>query len=388
MSAYRGTWRGLAAVALVAAACSDSTGPQLSDPQQLSSDLQTVSSTFATPAFQSFSALGMAAGSPVPASARAGALLSAARITAPQFARQPYADVPARLQALRSAAPALGSPLSADVIPSPLWGKTFVWDVTTHQYIEDPSPAVPSPSTGVRIILYAVDPITEQVVEPPVAVGYVDLIDQSSAPTDQLQVIVSGGTPANPGIEYVNYVVTASVTLNGAGQPTAFSATAVGDVRDGTRQVHFDASFSATNLDTDNPDAAVHVAWDLDTPPISVVLDATLATSSPSHAIVTIDFTVTRGGETVRLSGTVEVDALAQTVTANLAVYVGGSSEPSAVIRGTADATHNGITIRRGDGGQLSQHELQALLHLFELSDHLLEVIENLFHPCESLMGA
>ena len=137
MSAYRGTWWAIAAAALVVSACKDGTAPQLSNPQQLGSDVQTVASVFDSPAFQSFGALDSAPGSPVAASAPAGALLGATRVAPPQTARLAYADAPARLQAFRTAASALSSPLSAQVIPSTVWGKVYVWDVATHHYAED-----------------------------------------------------------------------------------------------------------------------------------------------------------------------------------------------------------------------------------------------------------
>src|SRR5436190_1615704 len=314
MSAYRRTWWAIGAAALVVSACKDSTAPRLSNPQQLGSNLQTVSSVFASPAFQSFGALDSAPGSPVAASTPAGALISATSVAAPQTPRQPYADAPARLQAFRTTATALGGRLSAQVIPSTIWGKTYVWDVTAHAYAEDPSPAVAGPSTGVRLILYAIDPITRHVVESPLtAVGYVDLVDQSSGNTNQLEVIVKDGTPPN-GTTYVDYTVSATVTGSPA---SSFDATAVGFVTDGTRRIDFNATFSATNL----------------------------------------------------------------------AVYGNGGGEPVAVIRGTADATHNGITITHQDGSQLSPAELEALDQLFELPDRLEEALEHLFHPAERFMG-
>ncbi|PYP18504.1 MAG: hypothetical protein DMD52_01865, partial [Gemmatimonadetes bacterium] len=152
MPAYRRTWRAIGAAALVVSACKDSTAPQLSNPQQLSSNLQTVSSVFASPTFQSFGALDSAPGSPV-ASAPAGALLGATRVAVPQTARLAYADAPARLQAFRTAASALGSPLSAQVIPSTVWGRAYVWDVATHHYAEDAS-QFDANRHGVRLILY------------------------------------------------------------------------------------------------------------------------------------------------------------------------------------------------------------------------------------------
>src|SRR5438552_2776433 len=94
MPAYCRPWWALAtAAALVTVACSESTGPQahLSDPAQLSTDLQTVGDVFASPTFQSFGALRVATGSPVAVATPAGALLSAAPILPPRTTTQPYA---------------------------------------------------------------------------------------------------------------------------------------------------------------------------------------------------------------------------------------------------------------------------------------------------------
>jgi len=384
MSAYRRTWWAIGAAALVVSACKDSTAPQLSNPQQLGSNLQTVSSVFGSPAFQSFGALDSAPGSPVAASTPASALLAATSGAAPQTPRQPYADAPARLQAFRTTATALGGRLSAQVIPSTVWGKTYVWDVTAHAYAEDPSPAVAGPSTGVRLILYAIDPITRHVVESPLtAVGYVDLVDQSSGNTNQLEVIVKDGAPPN-GTTYVDYTVSATVTGSPA---SSFDATAVGFVTDGTRRIDFNATFSATNLATDNPDVHAVVHWALDNPALTIDLDEKLDTPNANEATITVDFTYTYAGETVRLTGTVSVVQSPISVTADVAVYENGGTEPVAVIRGTADATHNGITITHRDGTQLSPAELAALDQLFQLPDQLEEALEQLFHPAERFMG-
>ena len=386
MPAYSRSWRVLAtAAALTAAACNSNTGPQahLSNPAQLSADLQTVGSIFTSPTFQSFSALGLATGSPVAAATPVGALLGATPIVPPRTSTQPYANAPARLQALRTAAGALRGGITASVIPPTVLGETFVWDVTTHQYVADPSATPPAPANGVRIILYAVDPVTGAVVEPPVATGYVDLIDLSTGNTNSLQVIVNGGTPASPGTTYANYTVTATVTGSPA---TTFDATAVGFVSDGTHTLTFNAAFSATNLNTTNPDAQIDVTWSLDNPPVSVALHETLTTPDANDATLTIDFSVTRGAETVRVQGTVTVVVSPATVTANLSITVNGV--PFATITGTATATSNNIQARHADGSALSSDELSALQNLFVLPDSLETAIEALFHPCERLMGA
>jgi hypothetical protein len=379
-------WGFAATVSLIAAACTSSTGPQpqLSNPVQLSSDLQSVSGVLASPTFLSFGALRLTTGSPVGAPTPAGALLGAAPIAPPRTSRQAYADAPARLQALRTAASTLHAGISASVIPPTILGKTFVWDATTtHGYVEDPSATPAAPANGVRIILYAIDPITEKVVEPPVAVGFVDLIDLSSGNTNSLHVILSGGTPASPGTTYANYTVSGTVTGSPA---TAFSASAVGFVSDGTHTLTFNASFSATNLTTDNPDAQIDVTWSLDNPAVGVVLHETLTTPDANDATLTIDFSVTRGSETVRVQGTVTVVVSPASVTADLTVYVNGQAY--ARITGTATATTNGIQAVHADGSALTRDELDALQHLFELPDNLERGIADLFHPCEHLMGA
>ena len=371
------------AAALVVAACSDSTGPQgrLSNPQGLSSDLQSLAGVLSAPTFQSFTWLSSAPGTPVPAPSRAGALLGAAPIVPPRNSAQPYAD-PARLQALRRTAAAFRAGISASVIPSLLLGKTFVWDVGTHQYVEDPSATPAAPANGVRVILYAVDPITGAVVESPLTpVGYVDLLDESTTTpaVDRLHVIVSGGTPGAPGTVHADYTISATVTGSPA---TAFTATADGFVSDGTHTLTFSATFAATHLDTDNPDIQIDVTWDLDNPAVHVELHETLATPSADELDLTIQFSVTRGAETVSAHGTISLNFVTGSASVNLAIDVNGL--PWARIMGT----NNGITVRHADGSTLSAEELQALSDLFGLPDQIELAILGLFTPCQSLMGA
>jgi hypothetical protein len=331
---------------------------------------------------QSFGVVGTATGSPATGATPAGALLRAAPLTPPQTAGRPYADAPRRLQALRLAAGALGSGIRASVIPPQDLGQTFVWDDATHQYVVGPDAG---PSNGVRIILYAINP-DGSVAEPSTPVGFADLLDESttSPAVDKLHVIVKDGTPASPGpITYADYTVSGSVTGNPA---TAFSASAIGFVSDGTHTLSFDATFSATNLTTDNPDAQIDVTWDLDNPVIHVALHETLATSDADDLAITIDFSVTRGTETVTVTGTIVVVLSSQSVTANLSITVNGVAY--ARITGTANTFSNGISLRHADGTSLLAEEVQAVADLFGLPDAIEIAIEDLFNPCQHLMGA
>jgi hypothetical protein len=374
-------WWGPAAAAVVFAACSSSTAPQpqLSNPQQLSTNLQTVSGVVTSPTFASFGALRTASGSPVAAPTVPGALLGAAPITPPATSTQAYAGAPARLQALRLAAASLGSGIAASVIPPTQLGKLYTWDVTTHAYVAQSG----GPTNGVRVILYAVNS-SDQVIEPTTAVGYVDLLDQSTSTTNTLHVLVYGGTPTSQGTKYADYTVSGTVTGSPA---TAFNASAAGSVTDGTHTLTFNASFAATQLNTTTPNVQVDVTWSLDNPAVSVTLSETVAASDANDLTLTIHFKETYNGETVAVDGTVAVVVSPQSVTANLTVSVNGQT--FATIKGTVDATHpNGIQVSHADGSALSSAEQAALASLFDLPDKLEKAIDDLFHPCERLMGA
>src|SRR5437879_7513717 len=245
MPTQRRTWLGLA-VAAVVAACSESTSPPLPDSVGPNSDLQTASACFQTDVFKSFGPVAPAPRSPAATTTPPGALLRATSPLAPSSTKQPYAATPQRLQALRVAAAGM-SAAATGVIPQTLWGKTYVWDVNTHQYVEDPNQFDVN-RHGIRIILYQVD-ANGQVIEPPVQVGHVDLLDESDVSASKLHVIVQDAS-ASP-VTYADYTISATVV----GSPVSeFTGTASGYVSDGTRTVTFSASFHAPQLDTPAPD--------------------------------------------------------------------------------------------------------------------------------------
>ena len=389
---HRHTRWGLAVAAAVAiAACKDMTGPQahLSNPAGLSSDLQTVSGVLLSPTFQSFSKVSdTTTGSPVAAPSRIGALLRAAPITPPRTSSTLDVNAAARLLALRRSAAVFSGAISASVVPAPLLGRTFVWDVTTHAYVDDPSATPAAASDRVRIILYAVNPVTDSIVENPLTpTGFVDLVDESTtAPAvDKLHVIVKDGTPASPGpITYADYTVSGQVTGNPA---TAFTATAVGFVSDGTHTLTFGATFAATQLDTDNPDGQIDITWDLDNPAIHIELHETVVLSDANHITFTLNgFSITHGAETVSMHGVILVTLLSQdtqSVTIHLQIDV--NDVPWTRMSGNTDT---GITVLHNDGTQLSAAEGQAFLDLFALPGAIEFVTQSLFGPCQSLMGA
>jgi hypothetical protein len=384
MAARRGhSWLALGIIAALATACSNMNGPQshLANPVQLSSDLQTVAGVVQSPVFQSFAVIDTATGSPAAVATRAGALLAAAPIAAPRAAGELYANAPQRLQALRTAARVLGPGIMASVIPAPLLGTTFVWDVTTHAYVQNASATPPAPANGVRIILYAIVPGTVTIQESPLtAVGYVDLVDQSSGNTNSLHVTVFGGTPGGSGnTTYADYTVSATVT--GSPVVTGFNASASGFVSDGTRTLTFNVTFVATGLDTNHPNITIGGTWDLNNPAIHVVSHETLTSPDANDARITLDFSVTDGTETISATGAIVVVVSPQTITVDLSITVNG------VAFARISGTNNGIVVVHNDGSQLSVDETQAVADLFTLPAQLQSAVESLFNPTRHLMG-
>ena len=378
-------WRLARALGLVAlaAACNDMTGPQshLANPAQLSSDLQTVSGVLQSTVFEGFAAIDSAAGSPAAVATPPGALLGTAPIASLRTASQLYASGPQRLEALRTAARVLGPGVMASVIPAPLLGTTWVWDVTTHAYIQNSSATPAAPANGVRIILYTVDPATSHIIESPLTpVGYVDLVDHSSGNTNSLQVTIFGGTPGATGnTTYADYTVTATVT--GSPVVTGFNASASGFVTDGIRSLAFSGTFVATGLDTDHPSVTIDGTWDLDNPVIHMVSHETITGPDANDATVTLDVSVTRGNETVSAKGSIRAVVSPQTVTYDVAIAVNGV--PFARFSGT----NNGITVRHADGSALSVDETQAASDLLTLPAQLQSAVQSLFNPSRHLMG-
>src|SRR2546426_362838 len=177
MPAYRPrTWWGVAVAALVAAACKDTTSPRLSAPAGLTNDVQTLGSVFTTALFQSYQAVSDSIGAMAPSLRFGGELLQATSPTTPAEVGRVYSASPQRAQALKQLAIGLAGTGTSSVIPDTLWNSIFAWDPNTHHYYRQSTTG--GPDHGVRFLLYAIDPITHQIVESPLTViGYVDLID-------------------------------------------------------------------------------------------------------------------------------------------------------------------------------------------------------------------
>jgi hypothetical protein len=275
-----------AALALAVAACGkDNNAPSEFDPQGTSADMAAAQDAFVSAPATSFAAAGTRisaalGGSPVVASSATLAM------TRPSAASVRYARQLASLVHVGGR----GIQASTAAVPATYLGATFVWDDATHAYVQ--SDLTGAPSNGVRFLLYAVDPVTLQVVEPAVDVGYVDIIDQSTSTTVDFRVKVVEGSTV-----YLDYSVVAS-----AGSSSGL-VTVSGYASNGTTL----ANFTLKNTVTQNAGGLVlALDYDLNVPSRGVSLNwtATFANISDTEVVVTLDLGISGPNGQVRVVGT------------------------------------------------------------------------------------
>ena len=339
----------------------------LSDPAGLTNDVQSLDSPFGAPVLQSFSAVGGA----TPLSARTTSFLATMAPTRPAISlratgtrKQAFA-----VKALRPSF-AMTSPAGpGSLIPDSLWGRVYVWDTSTGDYVEGATTG--GPATGVRFTLYAVNPLTNVPAEPLNAIGYADLSDESSTSQYKLGVLV-----ADPSNTYADYLITATATAS------SFTAFAVGYVTDGTHRLDFNNTASATSTKV-----AIDLALTLNQPAVSARLQAVVEVGNPT-SVLTLSFNVTRGTEIVVLSGTLAatVDQSSSSATANLTITVNTSR--FATITGTIQSgSATGYTYN-GPDRALTASEREAVDQLLTAPSTIVAATDPVYAPAEDLIGS
>ena len=285
-----------------------------------------------------------------PPGSRLGALIQATLPQAPTKPEAPYALATRQTMAVRQFL--AGTPISAVVIPMTYWGKTYVLtSATATSYTADPS-QTNAPATGVRFILYAVDPLTDQVVSPLVATGYVDLIDESSGSTNKIEVKVVDGQTT-----FVDYTISGTETVSAA------SLTLAGFITDGVTTVNFNITYSADKT-TQNFTEQSTITVPVKNFSFTFNLTAANAVSGTvTTTTITFDFNLTVGSDNVTAHGTVT-----DTFDSSNSMSTSNGSIPIKVNGGlvaTINITTNGTTITGPNGGTLNPDQEGAVLELF-----------------------
>jgi hypothetical protein len=243
-------------------------------------------------------------------------------------------------------------PTVAEVLfPANYLGTKWVYDPAQEQYVLA-GDHTGAPEDGVRIMLYAVDPILHQIVEPLTEVGYVDLIDESTPSSDAVRISATIGST-----NVLNYVASATVTTS----TITFSAD--GFVSDGSTQVNFELSVTLTQ---ETEQATIdYLIYQVDgSASVHLVVNADGAAGT-----MTVDLTVEHGDHTVVFHVTGNELGVAGTVHHNGVLVVeisGGGDNP---------------TFEDGNGNPLTGDQLRALAEMFESVFEFLDSFDNLLGP-------
>jgi len=327
---------------LGAAACSDGSGPGATfDASRTSQTTEAVTSSFQrNQAVQSMDALGddMAVAAP-PA-------------VASQTARDPG------LASLERAT--LSSAAMAPIFPADALGKTFIcqYNDTTKKckYVIDPN-RTGAPATGVRFILYAVDPLLRRVLIPLQEIGYVDITDKSTPAqaTVGIKAVVNNAT-------VLEYDASSVVTT------TSVSFAAVGYLMDGAQKINFDLS---QGLARDSLGADYKITVEGKNQSLRFAFKGVKRAGENGIKVDAGELTLTinDAGHTTELKATASNNVIEGTVTYDGEVVI--------KISGAA----NSPTFTDKDGNPLSEAELAHLRKIFEFVESVVKHFGHLLRP-------
>ncbi len=258
--------------------------------------------------------------------------------------------IPENFQLLTQIAPFLSPTEPAVIFPADLLGKTLVYNTTTGKYEVAPD-STGAPPNGIRINLYAVDPIFHQPVEPLTQVGRLDLTDEGTPAADRLGAIVVVN-----GITYLEYLASAVVTT------TSLTFSADGYLSDGTTRVDFSLSHTWSQVDGFN------LSYAIDVPSKDVGLTVT-ASLDPQSETGSFELSVYDGGNSVVMAVQATPTSLSGSV-----VYGG-----DVVVK--ISGTPENPVFTDGADNPLSAEQVQALGELFEGIGAVIDGFDDLLIP-------
>jgi hypothetical protein len=312
------------ALVAVAAACSDSTGPEDFNAPALQQQAdQLLAALTNNEALLALTALDSAS-APFAAARTAVALL-------PGSPTDPSA--PLRLRRLGQSLLSFGSASPLALFPVDLIGTTFVYNSDSAKYVIDAA-RTDGPTDGIRLVLYAVNPISHVPVVPLQEVGNLDLHDVSTPTSDAIRIVATVGS-----VTYVDYTASAALGTSSA------TLGAAGFLSNGTDEVNFNLSWTFTST-------SITVDYLLEAGNNSIRLLDVL-TGSGTTSVENVTVTIKDATNTVVLHVTVTSTTTSQSWT--------GDIRYNGAVAVTIGGTPNAPTFTRWDGTALTAAEIQAL---------------------------
>jgi hypothetical protein len=280
---------GVVLFGLAIAGCGgDSTAPDAPfDPAGTNADIEGMSAAFGSSVMESYLASSVQIGSVVGSGASAAiAAVPNASIARDRAGAMRYAASLARRYV--PSGNGLRPSLSTAAVPAEYQGVTFVYDVESNTYVA--SDLGGAPGNGVRFLLYAVNPITGEIVEPLNQVGYADIVTTETSSSASIQVrLVSAG------VTYLDYTVAVG------GSSTAVTLSISGYVTNGTDRTNFDLDH---HLSGNDQSFTIVIDYQLEVPTrgFRIEMDGSIQVGE-TQTVTTLDLQARGDHGTVRIEG-------------------------------------------------------------------------------------
>jgi len=354
-------------LALALGACNSATAPSLSDPTATAAQAAALDSAFQSPVVASLQSLSGAVHATPPVVRPAIGALRVLPSVRPTVNH--YDGLANEGRVLQQVVPSFASFGATGIFPDTLLGSVFTWDTSAHAYRRTASSG--GPTNGVRFLLYAIDPLTDEPSTPLTQVGYVDLMDESANGIARLHIQAknTAGT-----ITYLDYA------FSGSGTSAAFTASVTGTITNGLAGgANKTLTFSVT-ITGSTSSVTLTSSYALNNPVVAVQETVTISDDGTTTTLG-LDFTFTRPAETITIAGTVAVTDATGDGTVNITFKVNGSTFA------TLTGTTTNPTFTKAGGGQLTTSEQLALASLFVAAADISEKVGDVFQPAEHMLG-
>ncbi len=360
-------------IAFATACSSDSSGPaEILDPAATLADFQAIGDVFTAPQLEGYSAVSSFLSNSGPAATQVlGRVL---QLTAPDpgLLRGRTVENEQRIEELRGLLPSFGmTGTQGPIIPDEVTGTTFEWNVDSAGYVA--TARAGAPANGIRFIVYGIDPLTGDPLVPLVETGHVDLLDESTATSGRLHILVRGlgGTPT-----FLEYTATGTPSATG-GTISAAGFVSNGQAGSALRRLDFDVTVTLSQtlsvftaslvaaLDFNQPDVSIDLSWDSE-------LGQTGRTE-------TVRFSFQRPGEVIIIEGVYSSDQAGASY--DFEVRVNGG------LFATIAGDGGGVQILDENGEPLTQGELACLQALFNGWQDVVDLALAILAPALALFG-
>ncbi|HET8771124.1 MAG TPA: hypothetical protein VFM71_09090 [Gemmatimonadaceae bacterium] len=344
--------------ALVLGACSDDgpTFPTSFEPIELQNDLGVASAAANAPAAASFAVLGIDIETALLNAGGGAALMLEAPALLIEGPLTPTAELQARVE--RQLVARRTDVQMADALPAEVLGTTFVWDVSTSQYIA--SDATGAPANGVRFALYAINPLTDLPAEPLNEIGHVDI------------TVTGGGDNATVRVQVWSEGVSATRVLDYSAHMEASQSSASVEIAGYAKNAQDSLAFTLSTGTTIDMDA-VTIDWRTSLPSRGLVTRLIETLSIGEVSQFTIDAAIVSPSGRVDLDGTI-TDFEGGT----LAVKVNGQPFATMTLSSSEDVEP---VILNANNEPLTAEEEETLEQIFDWFSDAIEVFITLLAP-------